>query len=201
MLQQEINLYQHFVKVPSHADYFTWRRYWAANFIFLIFLVLLYFNAIFSNHRLASELLVATADISKYENSYKTLKNTMPQFLFSSNVNDTVNNLKKELDAQKLIVGILSKHNLFSKNLIALSNSIVPNVWLTKFAIEKDGDTITLTGNSFGLDNLHTFIDHLNKEKAFDKYEVTIKQINNQNAKESHAKLTFELNMVKSSNG
>lgn len=198
---QEINLYQQLKKAPTSADYLTWRRYLIANVVFLFFLVFVYCLNILGNHRMAAQLKIANADLVTYENSYKTLKNTLPEFLFSSNVNDTVNNLKKELETQKLIVNILSKHNLFSNNLMALSNSIVPNVWLTKFVIEKNGDTIVLTGNSFGLDNLHAYIDRLNKEKAFDNYEITIKQINNQNAKDTHDKLKFELNMVKSSNG
>jgi len=112
-----------------------------------------------------------------------------------------VTSLKNEMAAQKQIIGILSMHNAFSQNLISFSRTIVPNVWLTKISIEKNGDDITLQGESIGMNSMHNFISNLEKDKIYTTYTTTLKKISNEDVKDPATKLSFELNMVKNSDG
>jgi len=201
MLQQEINLYRFFAAPVTDAEFLTWKRYWIANALFASFMVIILLLSISDNYYLKQRLNLAQAKMAEYQAQFQKLKGSFPQFFFGENINDAVTSLKNEMAAQKQIIGILSMHNAFSQNLISFSRTIVPNVWLTKISIEKNGDDITLQGESIGMNSMHNFISNLEKDKIYTTYTTTLKKISNEDVKDPATKLSFELNMVKNSDG
>lgn len=201
MPQQQINLYRYFEKPVTDSEFLTWKRYWASNILFACLMVVALIFSVGENFFLKKRLQTSQTEMTKYKEEFQQMKGSFPQFFFGENINDAVAMLNKEMAAQKKIIDILSMHDAFSQNLISLSRTIVPNVWLTTISIEKNGRDITLIGKSIGMKNLQDFIARLNKDKIYGPYITALKKVSNENVNDPETKLTFELSMVRNSNG
>ena len=201
MLRQEINLITSLAKPETDSELFTWKRFLIANVIFTVLMIILLISSVLETHRLKNKLKIAENTMMQNQEKFQQMKNKLPQFLFGDNISEAVINMNKEMAMQKKIIAILASSSHFSQNLVALSRTIIPDVWLTKIYIAKNGAIIDLEGNSIGMDNLNEYIARLNKDNLLSPYEVTIKKIGNADVKNPKAKLSFELNMEKGSNG
>lgn len=201
MLNQQINLYSHFEKPKTDAEFLTWKRYWISNILFAILMVIIFMFSITENSLLKKKLQLSNTELISFQSQFQKIKGSYPQFFFGEKIDDAVSNLKKEMAAQKKIIGILTSHNPFSQNLIALSQTIVPNVWLTEISIRKSGNDIMLIGESIGMKNMQDFITRLDKNTIYGPYSTSLKNVNNKDVKNPETRLSFELNMVKNSDG
>lgn len=197
MIKQEINFYRHFKPKQTTGSVLSWRRFWILNGVILALLFATYIISLVEVIYLRSQNQSLQKELVTYQTKFEAVKKTFPQLFFSDDINQSVADLKQEIAAQERIVSILSKRDPFSDNLIALSQSIIPNVWLTRIQIQNNGDEITLDGNSFGISNLHHFISKLNESAVYSKYEVDIKGIKNTNKESTNGKISFELHMVR----
>lgn len=199
MLRQEINLYrQYYVKNDSgEKSLLTWRRYWLSNIAFAVLMTIITIVSFFENSYLKFSLFRSQKQLTELQQQFVKLKSTFPQLFFNQNINEAVENLKKEMAAQKAIVQILSQHAPFSDSLQAFSRTIVAKVWLTNILIEKSGNQIALKGDSFGMDNLNSFIKNLESDKVFSTYTVSMHQMHNSDVNNPDMRLQFEILMVR----
>lgn len=197
MLRQEINLYRQFLTPVTDASYLTWKRYWIFNGIVTILLIFVYISSSISDASDRRKLLSLQTNLTTYQAKFNQIKSKMPQLFFSENINESVKNLKKEMETQNKIISILSVHAPFSEDLYALSRTITPKVWLSTIIIEKNGSEIILKGNSIGIDNLNNFIENLSNEKKFDGYEIQLQEAKNQDISNPNVRINFEVNMAK----
>lgn len=198
MLHQEINLYKHFEAPKSEGDFLTWKRYLFFNLIVFIILCLVYVSSLieytYLKHR-NSDLELKVIDQEKKFNQYKS---KLPQIFFQQDINDVIRGMKAELDAQKKIIEILKKNISFSKAFIKISHTIIPNVWLTKITIEKNGDQIMLYGNTLGT-LVDEYLDQIGKDKFFNAYTIKLNHVKNETptAADANTNLKFEILLEK----
>ena len=196
MLRQEINLYRHFEPPRTQADLLSWKRYWILNIGVFVFFTVIYIFAYVENIYLKQRLKQAQVALATYQTEFQKLKNTFPQLFFNKDINEAVKSMKNEVAAQQEIIAILSKHAPFSEDLIALSRSIVPNVWLENISIQKNGEDITIKGNTLG-SYIDEFLAQINKDQLFSKYNVALSDAKNKSVDAQNVKLSFEIRMVK----
>lgn len=201
MLRQQVNLYRAFTTPFTTQQYLTWKRYWILNGIFLLFLIIVYFYTLFQNKQMQHKATVLQTQLASYQAEFKKLKDSFPQLFFSEDINDAVTGLKKQMAAQKNIISILSRHTPFSDVLMALSRTIIPNVWLTDILIDKDSNEITLEGESIGMKKLNDFQDSLVKDKAFEKYAIVVNEVNNSDVNNVNVRLKFQIKLTRKANG
>lgn len=196
MLRQEINLFRHFETPQTSADLLTWKRYWISNLAIMALLIIImifsYIETIFAERK---ERNLKT-ELASYQSEFQKLKGTLPQLFFNKDVNEAVKSMQDELSAQQQIIDILAKNNPFSEILTSLSRSIVKDVWLVNINILKNGNEITLKGNSVG-SNVDEYIAKLNGDNYLKNFSVKLDDLKNTAAKGSEAKLTFEITLAK----
>lgn len=198
MLHQEINLYKHFEAPKSEGDFLTWKRYLFFNLIIFIILCLIYVSSwieyIYLKHRNNN----LQAEMAIQEKQFNQYKSKLPQIFFQQDINDVIKSMKSELDAQKKIIEILGKNVSFSKVLIELSSTIIPDVWLTKISIEKNGSQIMLHGNTSGT-LIDEYLDQIGKDKFFSNYTIKLNQVKNETPTkaDTNANLKFEILLEK----
>jgi hypothetical protein len=200
MLRQEINLYRQFNAPASDADYLTWKRYWIMNIIVTLVFIFICITSAINNMVTKGEYDKAQTQLKHYQAEFAALKNTFPQVFFNENIDDSVKNLKKEMEVQRQIVAILSNHEPFSEDLMALSRSTIPNVWLTNINITKNNSEIVLKGESLGMNVIQDYISTLQREKNFSNKIVNVHEVNNKDLTNPNARLTFKISMVAKAN-
>lgn len=196
MLRQDINLYRHFETPQTSADLLTWKRYWISNFAVLILLIIIMISSFIENIYAKRQVKKLQAQIASYQNEFQKLKGTLPQLFFNKDANEAVKSMKAELAAQQQIIDILAKNNSFSEILTSFSRSIVPDVWLTTINILKNGNQITIKGNSLGT-NVDEYLAKLDRDTYLKKFSVKLEELKNTDIKSSEAKLNFEITLVK----
>lgn len=199
MLRQEINLFRHFETPQTSADLLTWKRYWMSNLAVLVLLIIIMIFSYFENIFAARKERNLKAELASYQSEFQKLKGTLPQLFFNKDVNEAVKSMQDELSAQQQIIDILAKNNPFSEILTSLSRSIVKDVWLTNINIQKNGNEITLIGNSIG-SNVDEYIAKLNSDNYLKNFSVKLNELKNTAAKGNEAKLTFEITLAKHEN-
>lgn len=196
MLRQDINLYRHFETPQSSADLLTWKRYWISNFVVLILLIIITISSFIENIYSKRQEKKLQAQLASYQNEVQKLKGTLPQLFFNKDPNEAVKSMKEELAAQQQIIDILAKNNSFSEILTSFSRSIVSNVWLTTINILKNGNQITIKGNSLGT-NVDEYLAKIDSDPYLKKFSVKLDDLKNTDTKGSEAKLNFEITLVK----
>ncbi len=199
MLRQDINLYRHFETPQSSADLLTWKRYWISNFVVLILLIIITISSFIENVYSKRQEKKLQAQLTSYQNEVQKLKGTLPQLFFNKDPNEAVKSMKDELAAQQQIIDILAKNNSFSEILTSFSRSIVHDVWLTTINILKNGNEITIKGNSLGT-NVDEYLAKLDSDAYLKKFSVKLDDLKNTDTKGSEAKLNFEITLVKHEN-
>ena len=174
----------------------SWKRYWILNIGVFVFFTVIYIFAYVENIYLKQRLKQAQVALATYQTEFQKLKNTFPQLFFNKDINEAVKSMKNEVAAQQEIIAILSKHAPFSEDLIAVSRSIVPNVWLENISIQKNGEDITIKGNTLG-SYIDEFLAQINKDQLFSKYNVALSDAKNKSVDAQNVKLSFEIRMVK----
>lgn len=199
MLRQEINLYKNYeVKTqPGGKSPLSWKRYWLANLSFTGLMIVMVIAGFFENSYLQFSVYRSHKELTALQQQFVQIKSTFPQLFFNENINEAVDNLKKEMAAQKTIVEILSQHTPFSTDLLALSRTIVPKVWLSEIAIQRDGNEMVIKGDSYGMPNLNTFIKNLEADPLFAKYNVSMHEVKNNDVNDPNMRLKFEISLVR----
>ena len=80
-----------------------------------------------------------------------------------------VSYLKREIQIKSYVLNELKKSasSGFSKYFNALSQKIVPDVWISQISISDGGKAITLVGNAYKLEDITQFIKNLEQDPAF----------------------------------
>tara|TARA_R110000868_G_scaffold290766_5_gene550935 strand:+ start:2157 stop:2759 length:603 start_codon:yes stop_codon:yes gene_type:complete len=197
MLRQTINLHRSFKAPVTTATLFTWKRYWIMNGLVVVMMTAIYFSSLTHEYYKKSQLKNKQQTLAAYQADFKKLKEKFPQLFFSDDINESVKKFKQEMAAQQSIINMLSKRIPFSDDLLALSRTIVPNVWLTSIMIEKNGDDVIITGDSIGTANLHKFIANLEKDKIFKDFSAVIHEVNNKDVTNATNRIDFEIKMAR----
>lgn len=196
MILQEINFYRHFKPKKTSGSFLTWKRFWGLNVIVIILLTFIYIASIVEVIYLRNKNQSLQKELVTYQSKFDAIKKTFPQLFFSDNIDESVASLKQEIAAQEKIVDILSERDSFSDNLIALSKAILPSLWLTRIQILKNGDDITLYGNSKGIHTVNSFIKNLGINDIYSKYNISIQTLKNTKNDEANPYINFELRLV-----
>lgn len=199
MLRQQVNLYRYFQAPPVAASFLTWKRFCQLNLFMFCFFVLSYFFSVWENYYLTNKKISLEQNIKILQEKFIAVKSTYPELFFSQDVSESVNKLKKELETQTRIISILVKRQPFSNDLIAFAKAIVPNVWLSRITIDKNGDEITLDGKSTNMKTLQLFLENLLNNKTFDGYVINIRQVENAAKGDKENNVTFEIGITKKS--
>jgi hypothetical protein len=197
MLQQEINLYRHYEETSAHADFLIARRFWIFNAIVVISLLIIYFFSIFQLFYMRHREKNLEITLAKSKDEFNKIKSGMPQLFFNKDVNEAVKSMRSEVAAQKKIIEILSRNVPFSKILTALSEAIIPDVWLSSISIQKNGEDIILKGNTIGT-KVDEFLDSIEKNKLFTSYHIKLDEVKNSNTESQDIRLSFVITLVKS---
>ena len=197
MLRQEINLHRQFTRPITSATSYTWKRYWIFNLLVVLLLTIILIGSFFQTRSQRNEYKTLQVQLIAYQAEFKKLKESFPQLFFSENINESVENLKKQMAAQQKIIEILSRHSPFSEILLGLSRTIIPNVWLTTMTIDKNGEQIVLDGESLGMSRLNEYLKSVEKYKIFVSYTVVVHEVKNKDVNDTNVPLTFEINMAK----
>jgi Tfp pilus assembly protein PilN len=197
MLRQEINLYRSFQAPKTGASLLTWKRYWLSNLLVVIIMGMIGISTIIGNYVDEGILEKNAHELAQLKDDFMKLKSSFPQLFFSENITDAVNNFKKEMAVQQELIAMLAKRTPFSADLIGLSRSIHPDVWLKKIMIQKSGNDITLEGESIGMTNLNEFLANLDKDPIYKDYAIVINEIKNKNVSDPTNPLNFEIVMTK----
>ena len=161
------------------------------------FFIILYLHSLWSISALEHKKVNEMKKINALQKKFFSLKTNYPQIFFSSDINQSIMQLKRELRIQQEILKNITNQVSFSQNLLALSRMIVPNVWLTEIMIDKSGQVIILKGNSIGAQNFHAFLQNLSQDNFFSKYTLNINNMEDTSKMVSNGTLTFEVSMAK----
>lgn len=197
MLRQEINLYRSFKAPKTGASLLTWKRYWLSNLLVVIIMGMIGISTIIGNYVDEGILEKNAHELTQLKDDFTKLKSSFPQLFFSENITDAVSNFKKEMAVQQELIAMLAKRTPFSADLLGLSRTIQPNVWLKKIMIQKSGNDITLEGESIGMTNLNEFLANLDKDPIYKDYAIVINEIKNKNVSDPTNPLNFEIMMTK----
>lgn len=196
MFRQEINLYHYFETPRTSGNLLTWKRYWLLNMAVFVLLTIIYLASMIENTYLANKAKELHLQSASYQTEFQKLKSSLPQLFFNKNTEEAVKSMRSELAAQKEILAILSRHEPFSEVLASFSRSIVPNLWLTNISIQKNGDEITVKGNSVG-NNVDEFIAKIDQDKLLKNFNVKLNNVKNNDVTDANTKLTFEITMTR----
>ena len=196
MLRQDINLYRHFETPQTSADLLTWKRYWILNLAVLILLIIILISSFIENIYTKRQEKNLQVQLASYQNEFGELKGTLPQLFFNKDASEAVKSMKDELAAQQQIIDILAKNNPFSEILTSFSRSIVPNLWLTTINILKNGNQITIKGNSHG-NNVDEYLAKIDHDAYLKSFTVKLDELKNTDTKGDETKLNFEITLVK----
>src|SRR5436190_6995802 len=130
MLHQEINLYNAFKEPTVIQDWLSIDKFIFYNSLLFTLFILIYLVSIWANHRLENQVIEAHKDIAKLQTNYYIMREKFPPIFFTQDVKQSVKQIQAEIIEQENTLNSLSTPNLFSKQLISLSQSIVPYVWL-----------------------------------------------------------------------
>lgn len=194
---QEINLYHYFKPPKPKTMLLGWRQFWLSNLAAVIVFILIYAISLVELFYLVKKNDALEQSQISYQTQFNKIKSTYPQIFFTEDINESVANLKKEIRSQQEIVDILSKHTPFSKDLTALSSTIVKNVWLTAINITENGKRITLTGESIGMMNLQSFIKNLRDNETYEQYKINIGTIKIKDKTDPNTRINFELEAIR----
>lgn len=197
MLRQDINLYKAFIVYRPAAYFLAWKRLGYCVTAILLFYVAIYILSLIQLHYLNNRNDKLQQQVSALKSEFDNNRKQYPAFFFSHDVNLTINSLQEELVEQKKLLGSLALPVPFSRYLIALSATIVPDVWLTEITFSNRGDLINLKGKSESMEKLQQYINQLMKYPLFKSYVFNIDNITTVSTAKDNGNLIFELNMKK----
>lgn len=197
MLRQNINLYPR-TELPLSATvtFLTWRQFWLSNVIILFILIFLQFFDLIHLYYLKSHKESREEQVAQLQQKFFQLKSSFPTLFFTQEANQSIKQLEQDVATQKNILSTIKNQTLFSEDLLALSRSIVKNVWLTQINVVQSGGEITLKGKSLDKVSLESFLSNLQTEKTFTEYDFNIKNIENMTEKNTSI-LIFEITLAK----
>lgn len=197
MRRQEINLYRS-IEAPKSKVFLTWKKFWLVNGLVFTYLIFVYFFSLYDLYHLKKSKLLMQKQVTQLEKNFFRIKKAYPSIFFSSDLPQSINNLKKELAAEEALLNRIINRTLFSQKIVALAQVIVPNVWLTEISFINSGQEIILKGKGIGMENVHTFMSNLIQEKKFSGYSLNINNIENLD-KNNINNFTFEIQLAKNS--
>lgn len=195
MMHQEINLYNQLSKPQPTTALVSWRQFWICNAIFfggLVAISIFLQINIFILQSSESSLLLKEKELQQ---NFFTIKSHYPGLFFSQNVAKTVDDLQKELVSGENFLRGISTQIPISTYLSILSNTILPDIWLSKISIKDDGENIYLKGKTLTTQSVQQFLEILVNEKAFSGYILNVNNIG-PNVPDNQP-VEFEINMVK----
>lgn len=197
MLRQEINLYKAF-DAPQPAAYFlTWQRLCYCLLAIAVMFSVIYVFSLLHLYHLRHKNEALAVKVNHLKNEFETIKKLYPPLFFAQDVSLSINSLQQELTEQKRILSSLAKPTPFSKDLIAFSALMVPNVWLTGMTLTHRGADIVLKGKSTSMESLQKYINNLMVYPLFANYVFNIDNIIKTDKPSENGELNFELNMTK----
>ncbi len=201
MLHQEINLYRTLAPAKVPQLLLNWRRFCLSQVFLLAMMILLYLGSLWDIYLLTFHKARKQAQLTALQTKFDQIKKTYPQLFFSQDVHQILNKLQQDLIMKQKILESIRNQSPFSQNLLALSRTIAPNVWLTDIIFTAGGKNIDLKGKSMSMENLQTFLDNLAHEKTFSGFTMSTNNIENTSKNNVNNNvnsiLTFEIEMDK----
>lgn len=197
MLRQEINLYQSFKSPTPVTDFLTWKKLQLSNIFFIFLLFLVYLSSLWNVHSLKTKKVDMQIQLDTLQKKFTQIKSTYPPLFFSQDINQSLNQLQQELVTKEKTLDSITNQIPFSNKLIALSETIIPNVWLTNITILKSGQEIILKGKSTRMENLHSFLGNVSNEKIFSGFGLHINDIENASKDTVSKNINFEISIEK----
>lgn len=197
MFKQEINLYSVFEGPVAEATLITWRQMWIANVICVIYFILLSFYSTWELERITVAKNKLTKQVDEAQQLFYKIKSTYPSVFFSRDVSQSLQKLSEDMRTREKILAKIANRGLFSDQLIAFSNAIIPNVWLTEIMISNGGDQINLKGNSLSNTEMQQFLTHLTTAKIFAHYALAVKNLEDNTVTDKRGDIFFELSLTR----
>lgn len=199
MLRQEINLYQAARFNQAEELFLNWRRLRIFYVIFTCLMIILYLYTQWNVHSLSLQRDQLHEENTALETQFNKKKESYPPIFFSQDISLGLDQLKLNLAEQNKMLKSLANPMPYSKTLIALSESITPNVWLTEMNMNKGANEFTLKGKSISMEDLQLFLAKLSKHPVFANYTLTVNNIEKAEKIADSQAMSFELAIQKKS--
>jgi hypothetical protein len=163
-MQQKINFYPLLPrKIKSR---FTKQTLYLAYGLFLVFMCLHYFNAVWKKHKLTKEY---NQEVVLLEQANKKFENLLKQYpsVDTKNIQTIGESMRAELNNELKILELLAQSSIFSNYLQALAQASIPDVWLNDILFAPIEPHIVLKGNALQPMQAQKFLDQLSLQAAF----------------------------------
>jgi hypothetical protein len=191
MFLQEINFYRYFKLPEAPESLLSWNRFVSLIFtsilVFMSYSCFLYLDVYETDK--STEIIKMQSE--SLDRNFEVIKRTYPGFFFSDNVEQKIEEMRKDLLAKESVIKTIVNKSLFSENLEALSRLAVENVWLTEIKIEDGTDQIVLKGKSINETSMQNFISKITADTFFANYVLFVKSI--ENKKNNSESMDFEI--------
>ena len=199
MLRQEINLYRCYQFSQPATSILSWKNFCLINLILFCFFSFFYLFLLWDIHSLHSKKIILLEETTDLHKKFAAIKSQYPSLFFSSDINQTIQSLEESIALHKKTLEAIKNLNPFSNYFIALSQGIVPAVWLTNIFISKGGNEMALKGKGLEMENLKYFIDRLSRTTLFSGFSFTLKNIERTEEDSKKKEISFEIVIAKQS--
>lgn len=194
MQRQNINLFKQFKKPRIDLIYLSWKNFLVSTIALICICFGIYFLYLGNFAYRIIELRWKKSSLDKLQVQYAEIKSKYPAFFFTENVQDVVSQLQKNVGMQTDLLHTLANPYSFSENLLTLSRTIVPNVWLVDINIQDGGNKTTLKGMAISMQELQQFISNLTTSPIYNGSRLTIDNI--ASPPDNKNNISFTISMV-----
>lgn len=174
-MQQEINLYKLLPRKTQSA--FTWGMLYAVYGIFIIVLVLKWFDALWQKHKLIKEYQQEVVLLTEAQQKFQKLIKHYPT-IDTKNIQTLGDSLRAELANELKIVTLLSQSSKFVHYMQALAEASTQNVWLTDILFSAALPNVVLKGYALQPQSAQQLLDQLGRQPVFTQLPLKISDLN-----------------------
>jgi MSHA biogenesis protein MshI len=161
--------------LPAKLMVFSW-------LVLIVILVLVSVSDLWQNNALAAQYQIVKSRQEKALARVTEYAKKHPKEDATEKLTQQIKTLQTQLASHESSINYLKERNLsnsvgFSPFLLAFSNAITPDVWLTRFNIEEAGRVVDVDGKTLNHAELLHFVQRLNRQKAMEANKLQFKLV------------------------
>ena len=197
-MKQEINLYQYFAIQSSEGNiWLNWRALIWSNVLFIIFFLFLVLLDILHFASLEVKKSEILHQIRHVQKKIDIKDQYLPLFLSKGiTVEEAIKKINNDVAVHQKILNEVTNPIPFSQYLLSLSQSVVPEVWLTRIFILKGGTEVRLQGRSLNIYFLREYFKKVMIQNTYAQMDFTVNNIEPLDTKNSeNTQITFDVTL------